>query len=92
MEAMLIDSAHTLLRAPVQLQLEQSEEGYWIATNPRIMTYGTGDSIEAAATDFLSMLKDLFDELVNSENVLAPHLLEELEYLRTLLIEQTSQE
>ena len=69
-----------------QVQLENTESGLWLATNPNIATHGVGETLESAIDDFMSMLFDLYEELLDSEDVLAPHLLDELDYLRYSVI------
>ena len=69
------------------LNVEPTEEGLWLASNPRIYTYGSGETSEEAVSDFLNMLSDLYQELLDSEEVLAPHLKQELDYLKTLITE-----
>ena len=77
-----------MFKAPIELTAEQTQEGYWIVTNPQIMTHGMGDTCEQGVDDFKDMLFDYFKELVESETVLAPHLENQLNYLRSILIEK----
>jgi hypothetical protein len=85
---MLIDPPEHYLKQPIILNVERTEEGYWLANNPDVLTYGTGDTVKDAVEDFQSMLVDLFLELVESEDILAPDLLQQLEYLRSFLVEE----
>jgi len=84
---LLVDPAGRHFRVSVVLDVQRTERGHWLATHPDIMTHGVGRTREAAVRDFQSMLLDLFRELVDSEDVLAPHLRRELRYLRTILVE-----
>lgn len=70
---------------PIELNVEYTEGGRWLATNPNIMTHGVGYSPEEAVTDYESMLLDFYEELVNTEEDLSLHLLRELEQLRRIL-------
>lgn len=67
------------------------EDGYWIASSAGIMTHGVGNSPADAVADYVDMVIDLFSELVESENVLAPHLLKELFYLRDIVSQDALQ-
>ena len=85
--SLLADPRRRILKAPVLLDMQQMNDGRWLATNPGIMTHGVGDTPERATQDFQSMMIDLFKELVRSESVLAPHLKRELDYMRGILVE-----
>ena len=69
----------------LDVEIESTDDGYFIASNPEIQTYGVGNTHQEATSDFLNMLVDLFQELTDSEDVLAPHLLKELTYLRGIV-------
>lgn len=83
----LVDPSRRVLRNTLLLNIQQMNDGSWLATNPQILTHGVGDTPERAAEDFRGMMIDLFKELVRSENVLAPHLKRELDYLRGVLVQ-----
>lgn len=85
--SLLTDPSRSILRAAVQLDMNQMNDGRWLATSPHIMTHGVGDTPEGAMQDFQSMMLDLFKELVQSESLLAPHLRRELDYMREILVE-----
>ena len=74
------------LKGGLFLDIRRMSDGHcWLATHPQVMTHGVGDTPDAAARDFQSMLLDHFRALLDSEKVLAPHLRQELEYLKTLV-------
>ena len=85
---LFFDRDKNILKAPIELTAEQTQEEYWIITNPQIMTYGIGDTCEQGVDDFKEMLFDYFKELVESEEVLAPNLENQLKYLISILIEE----
>ena len=87
LQYLLADPARRILRTSLLLEVKRMDDGRWLATNPEIMTHGVGNTPDAAVRDYQSMLIDLFLELLESENVLAPHLHSELEQLRTVLVE-----
>jgi len=70
------------------VNIEQMEDGLWIARNTTIMTHGVGFTCEEALEDYKEMLIDYFKCLVESERALAPHLFRQLELLRTILPEE----
>ncbi len=86
---LLIDPSRRFLKVPLKLDAEKTEGGYWLVSHPELTVYGAGKSIRSATKDFQSMLTDLFKELIESENVLAPHLKNELDFLRTYLAEDS---
>jgi predicted RNase H-like HicB family nuclease len=81
----VLDDQH-LFRVPIELDAERIEDGSWLVSHPELTVYGVGENLGEATEDFQSMLLDLYAELVASEDVLAPHLKDELEYLRTILV------
>jgi hypothetical protein len=84
---MLLGASYLRFRKPIIVLAEYSNEGYWLVTNPDIYTHGMGTSCEEAVNDFENVLFDYFNELVNSEDVLAPHLKSQLNYLKSLIEE-----
>ena len=82
---LLINPSAYPLKAALFLDIKRMADGHWLATHPQIMTHGVGDTSDMAATDFHNMLLDRFRALLDSEKVLAPHLRQELEYLKTLV-------
>ena len=79
-----------LRRTLLLLNVQQTDDGYCLATHPEIMTHGVGRTPDAAAQNFLNMMLDLFRELADSEDVLAPHLRAELEYLREIVVDRST--
>ena len=74
------------LKGGLFLDIKRMSDGHcWLATHPQIMTHGVGDTPDVAARDFQNMLLDRFRALLDSEKVLAPHLRQELEYLKTFV-------
>ena len=86
----LLDRSQRYLKVPLTLIAERMEDGQWVVTEVDIMTHGVGESIEDAVLDFQSMLLDYFKELVDSEDVLSPHLRRELNFLRAILVEENA--
>lgn len=84
----IFDQDRKYFKIPIELTAEQTQEGYWIVTNPQIMTHGVGDTCEQSIDDFKEMLFDYFKELVGTKEVLAPNLKNQLNYLRSILIEE----
>lgn len=88
----LVDTSGRYLKQPIILSVEWVDEGYWLATNAEILTHGAGDTVNEAVAEFRSMLVDLFLELTDSEDSLGDNLKRQLEYLRTVLIEESFRE
>lgn len=74
--------------APLLLTVEKSEDDLWLATNPTLLVHGAGETATEAISDFVTMLFDLYEELTESEDVLAPHLQRDLARLRTIIAER----
>ena len=70
------------LMKPLMVNVERTESGEWIASHPIILTHGYGRSKDEAAVDFIEMVFSLYSDLSEDESILAPHLLEDLNYLR----------
>ena len=71
-------------RAALAVTLEYADNSYWIAIHPEVVAHGIGNSREEAVIDLVEVITALYDELRESEDVLAPHLLKELNYLRSI--------
>ncbi len=69
---------------PLQVQVEHTD-GEFITSELRFNVYGVGETWAESLADFTSMLVDLFEELSASQDVLSPHLGEQLESLRAIL-------
>ena len=65
----------------LQLEVTRAPADYWLATHPDILVYGTGETPQAAVREFVELAQDLHRELHDSRNVLAPHLLHDLDVL-----------
>jgi len=81
------DPTGTHLKQALWVIVEPTESGRWVAYHPIIRTHGYGKTEIEAVRDFLDMMIGLFLELVESEEELAPHLRQELDYLREVIIE-----
>ncbi len=68
----------------LQIQVEYTD-GEFITSESRFNVYGVGETWAESLADFTSMLVDLFEELSASQDVLSPHLGEQLESLRAIL-------
>lgn len=76
---------------PIDVHIERDEYGDYVVTpfdRPPwpVTVYGAGSTEAEATQDFVSMLIDIYEELDASANVLAPHLIAELEFLRTIIV------
>ena len=70
---------------PLTIYTKKIEEGYWIVSSLDLDTYGVGDNKTDAITNFISVLFDYYQELLNEEEILGPHLISELTKLRLYL-------
>lgn len=74
------------LRQPLLLAQETGEGGEKIVFDEaEIDLYGVGETTQEAVDEYVSMLVDLFEELVNSKNILSQHLSERLQILHLYL-------
>lgn len=73
------------LAKKVPLRVDVSETGQFVVHHARLNVYGAGETIEQAVNEFASMLVDLFEELQESEKVLAAPLHQQLTILRSML-------
>ena len=81
---MRIDSPTVALTRNILLNVEEIDQGVMVSDN-RLNLYGVGETIEQAVDEFTSMLLDLYEELVASEEFLARPLRGQLAYLRTVI-------
>ena len=88
-EIAIVDPTAHHLKKSVWVFVKQTQSGKWMAYNPDIMTHGCGKSEIAAAQDFHDMMIGLYQELLNSEDQLAPHLKQELNYLKEIIVENS---
>lgn len=70
-------SSHALI-----LKLGKTSKGYWIATSDEFTTYGNGNSAVAAIQNFVEILEEYYQELIDEEDILGPFLKKELSNLR----------
>ncbi|MEX1248927.1 MAG: hypothetical protein WEA61_10650 [Anaerolineales bacterium] len=82
-----VQVTHSYLARPIFLDVKQESSGQYIAQHGSILTHGYGASVTEAALDFIVMMRDLRDELAGNETELAEHLKEDLEALRSYLIQ-----
>lgn len=66
----------------LQVHATRTEEGYWVATSDEFSTYGDGETGENAVIDYLQVLREYYDGLVEEEGILSLFLKQELEKLR----------
>jgi hypothetical protein len=88
-EVFIVDHSGEHLKQPISISTEQTERGNWVAYHPVILTHGYGKNPVEAAKDFHDMMIGLYLELSESEEELAPHLLDELNYLREIINENS---
>ena len=69
-------------RVYMLVNVEQTDDGNWLATSLEIDSYGVGDTKTDALVNFKSELRDYYIELKEDEDVLGPHLMTELKKLR----------
>lgn len=79
-----LSDEHYDLRIPIPVELIRDGEN-WIVSTSLVATHGFGSTKEEAIEDFQSMLIDLYEELWDSEDSLAPHLLLELRTLEFMI-------
>lgn len=70
---------------PISLETEQ-EGGLLFVSYDQLQAYGSGDSYPEAYADFVSMLLEQYEELLESEEILAPGLKQVLDTYRTILV------
>lgn len=85
-EILIVDENHKVFRKPILIMAEQVNKNLWITKSHNILTHGSGNNLEDAMEDFLSMLLDYYFELESSEELLSNQLYEELQYLRKIII------
>jgi hypothetical protein len=68
-------------RQIIPLEVEHTESGAWLATNPHILVHGIGETAQEAAVEFVEMARDQYEDYLANRASLAPHLLEELNTL-----------
>lgn len=73
------------LRYPILLTQEIGEQGETIVFDDGFDVYGVGETTQEAVGEYASMLVDLFQELVASEDALSCHLRQQLRTLRMYL-------
>lgn len=88
-EFVIVDRTAKYLKKPVRVLVEQTQSGNWAAYHPVILTHGYGKNEIEAAQDFHNMMIDLYVELRDSEDQLAPHLRREFDYLREFIVENS---
>ena len=79
----LPEGGYRLLR-PLQLTIYRARDYYWVAPDGFVL-HGIGATIEEAVEDYGYALLDYYEELCSQRELLAPHLLEHLEYLETII-------
>jgi predicted RNase H-like HicB family nuclease len=68
----------------IDVEVDLTEGNRWVATTPIITVHGVGDTPREAANELRSMIFDYYKELLESEELLAPHLKNELDYLNNI--------
>lgn len=75
------------LITPVYIELEH-HDGKWTAISSKVSAYGIGSSPGWAVRNFYNMMVDFLEDLESTEDVLSPHLAQELFTLRRLIAPQ----
>jgi hypothetical protein len=70
---------------PLLVKIEQQADGKFITSESSLNVYGVGETVAQSVDDFTSMLVDLFEELVDSEDMLSHALRQQLRNLRAIL-------
>jgi len=66
----------------IQVSVEQTIDGKWLASSPEIDSYGVGFSAEDAKKNFNIEIRSYYIDLITDEEILGPHLKSELEKLK----------
>lgn len=72
------------LRDPIPVTVDY-EEDYYIVSDDRFLRYGTGASLAEAKEDYGYALLEYYDDLIELEDCLAPHLAYDLQELRNVI-------
>lgn len=64
------------------------EEGYYLVSDDKFLRYGTGATLAEAKEDYGYALLEYYDDLIELEECLAPHLAYDLQELRNTIIPQ----
>jgi hypothetical protein len=79
----LPDPKYTL-RDPIPVTVDY-EEDYYIVSDDRFLRYGTGATLAEAKEDYGYALLEYYDDLIELEDCLAPHLAYDLQELRNVI-------
>jgi hypothetical protein len=82
----LPSETHTLQR-PLHLTVHEGPGYYWVAIEDFALT-GAGETVEQAIEDYAYALIEYYEELTAEREHLAPHLLDHLEYLDTVVVRE----
>lgn len=61
------------------------EDGIYVVSDAVSDQYGAGSDLDEAVAEYSEMLIEFYEELLDSEDVLAPHLRAQLSHLRVIL-------
>jgi predicted RNase H-like HicB family nuclease len=81
-----LSSDQYMLKRPLFVILEWDED-QWLATHPDLGVFGVGETRRDAVNDFQLMLVEYYEDLRESEEILAPHLQMQLYALSNLISE-----
>ena len=82
----LPEENYRLLR-PFLLTLYRAPDYYWVAPDQFVL-HGLGSTPEEAVENYAYALLDYYEDLRDHREVLAPHLIEHLEYIETIIAEE----
>lgn len=71
----------------LSVDVRKDTDGTYLATNDDVYTHGIGATPLDAVADFMEALEELYNQHLDGETLLAPHLQRELDYLRTVFSE-----
>jgi hypothetical protein len=79
-----IDTPGYKLLRGVVLNVEMDSDDI-VVYESNLNLYGVGNSVSDAVNEFVSMLVDIFEELVETEDILSYQLRKQLDYLRSIV-------
>jgi len=83
----LPESRYHLLR-PFPLTIYRTQDHYWVAPDGFVL-HGVGNTPDNAIEDYAYALLDYYEDLCSQREILAPHLIEHLEFLESIIAEES---
>jgi predicted RNase H-like HicB family nuclease len=69
---------------PLALTVHYTGDGYWVGPDEFVL-YGAGATVDEAMEEYAYALVDYYEDLQEQREHLAPHLLQHLAYLETII-------